>query len=355
MGRGLVEWAGGGNRPCSLSLRLRRFRHGLGDTAQDVDFLGGGLRAVEKLVEPRHEFLGRGRVEEADVHQRALPVREHAGHLGGVGGRGRGCGVPHGKAAECEPPFVGDHLDGRTQVERAEAGVGGNGERDMAAVHVLVRHAEALGAEQEGDTRLPCRSRRCGGGIGVRGWHGGHAPFQGQFGQGMARIGGLPAHQPFEMLARRAGGRAEIAWRHRGGAQVADAVQGFVQRGDDTGVLQHVERSARALDGLFAPQHVGPARGHQDQIPEAHGLHGAGGGADVAGMAGLDEDEAGFHGKRHSGKDARLSPLRPSYPAPGPAGLPSRQCRPTDLPVSRPDIPRSCGLSDCGTERRADR
>ena len=59
---------------------------------------------------------------------------------------------------------------------------------------------------------------------------------------------------------------------------------------------QHVERAARALDGFFAPQHVGPARRHQHQVVEAHGLHGARGGADIAGMAGLDQDETGAHG-----------------------------------------------------------
>ena len=62
------------------------------------------------------------------------------------------------------------------------------------------------------------------------------------------------------------GGRAEVARRHRGGAQVAHAIQGFVEGGDDAGVFQHIKGTAGALNGFFAPQHVGPAWCHQHQV-----------------------------------------------------------------------------------------
>src|SRR5256885_9409084 len=42
-------------RPLSLAFRWGALQHGLRNTAQDVDFLGGQLRAVEKLVERSEE------------------------------------------------------------------------------------------------------------------------------------------------------------------------------------------------------------------------------------------------------------------------------------------------------------
>ncbi|MEN9671573.1 MAG: hypothetical protein RL018_1850, partial [Pseudomonadota bacterium] len=36
-------------------------------------------------------------------------------------------------------------------------------------------------------------------------------------------------------------------------------------------------------------------RRHQHQVVKAHGFHGAGGSAYVASVAGVDENEAGFH------------------------------------------------------------
>ena len=97
-----------------------------------------------------------------------------------------------------------------------------------------------------------------------------------------------------EELARRARRRAEVARRHRRGADVGDAVQRLGQRRDD----------ARA------GQHVGRAAGHRDRPPraaarrrqrgatstrsrEAHHLHRARRRADVAGVAGVHQDEAG--------------------------------------------------------------
>ena len=102
-------------------------------------------------------------------------------------------------------------------------------------------------------------------------------------------------------------GRAKVARRHGGGAQVADAVQGLVQRVHDARVVQHIQGAAGALDGFLAPQHVGPAGRHQHQIVETHGFHGAGGGTHIAGVAGVDQDKTGLHGRaEQKGKSGRL-------------------------------------------------
>ena len=97
------------------------------------------------------------------------------------------------------------------------------------------------------------------------------------------------------MLTRRARGRAEVARRHGRGAQVAQAIECLIQRLHDAAVLEHIERPARALDGFLLAQHVGPARSDQHEFVEPHGLDRPRSRAHVACMAGIDEDEAGFH------------------------------------------------------------
>ena len=111
----------------------------------------------------------------------------------------------------------------------------------------------------------------------------------------------LLIQEQLKVLTRRARGRAEVARRHGRGAQVGDAVQRFVQRGDDARVVQHVVRAAGALDGFFLAQHVGPARVDQHQLVKAHDLERARRRAHVAGMAGLNQDESGFQNKSKAG------------------------------------------------------
>jgi hypothetical protein len=77
---------------------------------------------------------------------------------------------------------------------------------------------------------------------------------------------------------------------------VLHADQRLVERCHDARLAQYVERAARALDGLFAPQHVAPARRDEHELVEVHDLHGARHGAHVAGVARLNQDEAGLHG-----------------------------------------------------------
>src|SRR6218665_1490525 len=103
--------------------------------------------------------------------------------------------------------------------------------------------------------------------------------------------------QRLEMRARRCRWRSEVARRHRGGAQVADAIEGLVQSGNDAGLPEQVQGAAGALYGFLVPQHVGPAWGHQHQIVKTHGFHRAGDCAHIAGVAGADQDETGLHGR----------------------------------------------------------
>ena len=137
----------------------------------------------------------------------------------------------------------------------------------MAAVDVFVAHAEALRAEHEGDARAPRRAS-------VR-----------------------------EMLARRAGRRAEVARRHRRGAQrsvmpsSASASVATMRAPASTSVapLAIATVSSRA-------QHVGTARRHQHQVGKAHHLHRPRRRAHVAGVAGADQDEAGRVGAGMTGR-----------------------------------------------------
>ena len=81
------------------------------------------------------------------------------------------------------------------------------------------------------------------------------------------------------------------------GAVVNVYAERLVQRRHNARLLQHIERTAGALDGFFLAQHIGPARRHQHQVVKTHDFHGAGGGAHIASMAGVDQDKTGLHGR----------------------------------------------------------
>ena len=97
------------------------------------------------------------------------------------------------------------------------------------------------------------------------------------------------------MLSRCARGWAKITRRHRCGAQMRHAIQRFVQSFHDAGIVQHIQRTTGTLNRLFASQHIRPARCHQHHVAKAHGFHRPRRCAHVAGVAGVDENEAGFH------------------------------------------------------------
>ena len=76
---------------------------------------------------------------------------------------------------------------------------------------------------------------------------------------------------------------------------MGESIERFIQRRNDTGVAQHVQSTAGALDGFFAAQHIVPARGDEHQIGKTHRFHGAGGGSHVSGVAGVDKNKSGLH------------------------------------------------------------
>ena len=112
------------------------------------------LGTIEQLVQSWHELLGRGGVQEADIDQRPLPMREHAGHLRGVGLLAMHGDVLYREAAKRQAPFIRNHLHCRREVERTKVRHRRDGERHMAAVDIVVGHAEALAAKEEGDARV---------------------------------------------------------------------------------------------------------------------------------------------------------------------------------------------------------
>ena len=93
-----------------------------------------------------------------DQHAEELGVDPAQLNLRAAIGQGPlGRGAFHRETAQRLAPFVGNHLDGRTQVQRAKAGIRRNRQRHMAAVHVFIRHAKAFGAKEEGHAGLRCR------------------------------------------------------------------------------------------------------------------------------------------------------------------------------------------------------
>ena len=202
-------------------------------------------------------------------------MRKHARHLVGVCQGRLWCGRVDSKAAQCQTPFIGDHLHSRGQVERAKLRVGGDAQAGVAAVNILIAHAKALRAEQKSHAHLLHTGRY----LASRPW-----------------LLPVPAQQGFKM---RPGGecwRPKITWRHGSRAEVGDAFEGLLQTLNLAGTGQHIERTAGALNGLLPPQHIGPTRRHQHQVIKAHGFEGARCCADITSMAGVDEDKTCLHG-----------------------------------------------------------
>ncbi len=104
----------------------------------------------------------------------------------------------------------------------------------------------------------------------------------------------MPARvQGTEELAGCVSGRAEVARRHRRGAEKGDAVERVIEMADDARLLQHVHGATGHRDRFGSLQHVGMAWRHQHQVGKAHHLHRPRRSADIAGVAGAEQDEAG--------------------------------------------------------------
>lgn len=165
---------------------------------------------------------------------------------------------------QAEAPLVRDELHRLGQVQRPIAWVGGNAQHAVAAPHVLVGHAKALGPKDEGHAMgLPSQRRQ--------------------------RVAGCP------------GRRTKVARRHHRGAGMGHAFERLGQASHDASPRQHVGRAAGKGDGVLARQHVRKARLHENQIPKAHHLHGPGSSTHIAPVAGVEQDEAGGLGSRLHG------------------------------------------------------
>lgn len=58
------------------------------------------------------------------------------------------------EATQRRAPVIGNDLNRRGQIERAKLRIGRNGQRHIAAIHIVVAHAKALAAKQKGHTLL---------------------------------------------------------------------------------------------------------------------------------------------------------------------------------------------------------
>jgi hypothetical protein len=79
---------------------------------------------------------------------------------------------------------------------------------------------------------------------------------------------------------------------------VRHAVDRFVQAVHNPRLFQHIQCSAGTLYGFFSVQHIRPARLDQHQIVKAHDAHGARCRADIAGVAGFNQNKTRLHGTK---------------------------------------------------------
>ena len=213
---------------------------GARDAAQDVQLLAAELRAVEQLVQARHQPLRRRRGRESRSPRSTSSQCASAACTSAASARSD-CGVrgAHVEAAERLPPFVGDHLHGLRQVERAVAGTGGDAQaRRGSGTH----------------RRWPCRNAR-------------------------RRTRTPPPVASPANAGRRARGanarRSEVARRHRRGASELHAVERLVERCTTRASRQDVVGATGHGQRLRLLQHIGdgaapPAPGRENPSPSSH-------------------------------------------------------------------------------------
>ncbi len=238
-----------------------------------MDLFARHCCSVEKCIETRHQLFRRGGIQKLQCHQCLLQMGQHATDLNSVGlpvwcwqTRRFACILSDFKAAQSQSPLVGNHLQCSADIERAETWIARDTQRDVAAVNIFIAHAKTFRPKQKGNSlpAVPQRDR-------------------------------VTFHQLGKVLTWRPGGWAEIARRHGSCAQVRHSFKPLVQGFHNARLVQHVECTAGPLNGLFPAQHVGPPRSNEHQIIKTHGLHGAGRGAHIAGMAGVQKDESRMH------------------------------------------------------------
>ena len=247
---------------------VQAFSDGVEEAAQEVDVFGFGMGAGEEVVQAADNAFAVAAVEEADAVHQFGHVGAHARNLRvrcGVFGRDEVGEVGVGLAVD----FVGNDLHGLGEVEGEVGGVAGDGHQAVAALHFFDAQAEGFVAEDEG---------------GLLSGAGALQDFGGELARGLQRGG-------------------ELAFAAGEGAADNGVGKGFVQRGGDAGGVEDVGGAGGEDAAFFGQNEIlrllrvengrfgGHGRGHEiggdeDEAGQPHGFHGAGGRADVGGVAG---------------------------------------------------------------------
>ena len=243
-------------------------------TAQDVDVFGLRVGAAEQALHTAHQTLAVAAVEKADVVHHAFHVGDHTFDLLVGGGVVFLLQVGHGRIGLAED-FVAHDLHGLGKVEREIVGIAVDGHQSVAGPDFFNAQAEGFVAEHECGLFATLRHLQ-------------------QLGNECAR--GLQRGGDFAAAAGEGAGDGGIG-------------EGFVQRGDDFGVVQYVRRAGSEDEAFFRQcktLHVigienrrvfRHRRSHQiggddGQFVQTHRFHRARGGTDIGGMAGAREDNA---------------------------------------------------------------
>ena len=253
---------------------IEAFFHCIEKTAQDVDVFGFRAGAGKQVLQAADDAFAVAAVEKADVFHQALHMVDHAADLGMGGGVFFHFQMFHA-AVGLAVDFVAHDLHGLGEVEREVVGIAVDGHQAVAGLHFFYAQAVGFVAEHQRGL-LSC--------FGCRQQIGGQCARGLQFGGQFAAAAGQCAAQ-------------------------YGVGKGFFQCGADAGVFQYVGRAGSKDEAFFGQferlrvcrvEHgrLGGHRGlHQvgcdeGQFGQPHGFHGAGGGADVARMAGAGEDDA---------------------------------------------------------------
>src|ERR1700722_6733190 len=225
--------------------------HGAQYAAQDVELIAIELSAVEQSPQALHEVAGT--VVKIDFAENLEQVRVKVLDIARRGQRRFELGARLRLLQRYED-FVGQKLHGHGQIQRAILGVGGDAHQHIAMIQVLRGEAVTLGAEQQ------CGSILVG--------QGDDAP------RDIARRRELPVIGA--RTRRRAGDELGVAY-------------GLGDGRDGARPAENVVRAGRQRIGLSMGK---GARANQDQIGQGHVFHGSRTRADIARMAGIDEDDA---------------------------------------------------------------
>ena len=232
-------------------LRLRQY------AAQDIQFHFIQTQAAVEPAQARHQLARRGRIEKPYGAERLLQVRVEALHILLCGRRRVPAGIAvrrQGIAGGVHMQFVGDNLHRHGQIQRAIRRAGGNGQMQVAAHQLGPGQTVVFAPEQHGHLGLARGARD------VR--------------RGAPGVQHRPGDTPILGAGR----------DHQ--ATVGD---GLIEAVHHARVVQHLGGAHRAPGRLRVRELPGR---HQHQPRQAHVFHGPRGRPDIAGVAGLHENDA---------------------------------------------------------------